>query len=149
MSAPFSDAARDQRDGDECLGLGRGARDEGDAGVEMRLVGEHRLAVDHRPARDPLPEGRARAHDLALPLGAREHGDQLVARVVGLVDLKRVVRNQIVERVRDAIEQRVEALLGEHVVEDLEQPPVRFDERIGPPYAAVLVRPGRVLRDVM
>ena len=115
----------------------------------MSPVGEHRLAVDDRPTRDPLPEGRARPHDLALPLGAREHGDQLVARVVGLVDLERVVRDEVVERVGDAVEQRVEALLGEHVVEDLEQPPVRLDERIGPPYAAVLVRPGRVRRDVM
>ena len=127
LSAPFSDTAGDERDGDERLGLGRRTGDEGDSRIEVRLVREHRLAVDDRPARDALPEGGARAHDLVLPLGTREHGDQLVARVVRLVDLECVVRNEVVERVRDAVEQRVEALLGEHVVEDLGQPPVRLD----------------------
>ena len=126
-----------------------GTGDEGDSRIEVRLVREHRLAVHNRPARDALPEGGARAHDLVLPLGARKHGDQLVARVVGLVDLERVVRDEVVERVGDAVEQRVEALLGEHVVEDLGQPPVRLDQRIRLPNAAVRGRPGRVLRDVL
>ena len=53
-------AARDERDGDERLGLGRRAGDEGDARVEVRLVREHRLAVDDRPAGDALPEGGTR-----------------------------------------------------------------------------------------
>ncbi len=129
--------ARDQRDGDERLGLRRRSGDEGDTRVEMRLVREHRLAVDDGPARDALPEGGACAHDLVLPLGASEHRDQLVARVVGLVDLQRVIRDEVVERVRDAVEQRVEALLREHVVEHFGQPAIRVDER-------VFLRPGRV-----
>ena len=143
LSAPFSASAGDERDRDERLGLGRRAGDEGDAGVEVRLVREHRLAVDDRPARDALPEGGARSHDLVLPLRPREDGDQLAARVVGLVDLERVVRHEVVERVGDAVEERVEALLREHVVEDLRQTPVRLDERIRLA-RAVGVRPGRV-----
>ena len=51
--------------------------------------------------------------------------------VVGLVDLERVVRHEIGERVGDAVEQRVEALLREDVVEDLRETPVRLDERSG------------------
>ena len=51
-------------------------------------------------------------------------------RLVGLVDRERVVRDQIGERVGDPLEQRVEALLGEDVVEDVREPPVRLDERL-------------------
>ena len=51
--------ARDQRHGDERLGLDRRAGDEADARIEVRLVGEHGLAVVDRPARDALAEGEA------------------------------------------------------------------------------------------
>ena len=136
-------SAGDERDRDERLGLGRRAGDEGHARVEMRLVREHGLAVDDRPPCDALPEGGARLHDLVLPLRPCEDGDQLMAGVVGLVDLERVVRHEIGERVGDAVEQRVEALLREDVVEDLRETPIRLDEQVGLA-RAVGVRPCRV-----
>ena len=40
------------------------------------------------------------------------------------------MRDQIGERVRDAVEQPVETLLREHLVEDVRQLAVRLDERI-------------------
>ena len=49
-------------------------------------------------------------------------------RLVGLVDRERVVRDQVGERVGDAHEQRVEALLGEHLVEHVGEPPIGIDE---------------------
>ena len=39
------------------------------------------------------------------------------------------MRDQLADRVRDPLEQRVERLLGEHVVEDVGQSAVRLDER--------------------
>ncbi len=41
--------------------------------------------------------------------------------LVGFVDVEGVVGHQLGERAGDAVEQRVEALLGEHVVKDLGQ----------------------------
>ena len=52
-------------------------------------------------------------------------------RLVGLVDVERLVGDEVGERVRDAVEQGVEALLREDVVEDLGEAPVRLDERLG------------------
>ena len=52
-------------------------------------------------------------------------------RLVGLVDGQRVVRDEVGERVRDAHEQGVEALLREHLVEDVGEAAVRLDERRG------------------
>jgi hypothetical protein len=116
----------DQRHRDERLGIERGARDEADAGVEMRLVREHRFAVVDRPARDALAERERLAHDLVRPLAAREYGYELAFRLVRLVDVDVLVRDQLGERVRDALEERVEALLGEHVMEDLGESAVRL-----------------------
>jgi hypothetical protein len=45
--------------------------------------------------------------------------------------VQRFVGHQVAERHRDPVEQRVEALLREDVVEDLREPPVRLDERLG------------------
>jgi hypothetical protein len=39
------------------------------------------------------------------------------------------VGNEICERISDAVEQRIEALLGKDVVEDVRQAAVRLDER--------------------
>ena len=118
--------ARDQRHGDERLGLDRRARDEAHARVEVRLVREHGLAVVDRPAGDALAEREALAHDLVRPLAAREDGEQLALRLVRLVDVDVLVRDELGERVGDPLEQGVEALLGEHVVEDLGEAPVRL-----------------------
>ena len=125
-------AARDQRHDDHRLGLVRRARDDGDARVEMGLVRPHRRPLRDGPARQPLVELGPVVHDLFLVLGrAGEDRHELTARLVGLVDVQRLVRHQIGERHRDAIEQRVEALLGHHLMEDLGQPTVRLDERLG------------------
>ena len=120
----MSDAARDQRHDDQRLGIDRRARDEGDAGIEVRLVREHRLAVLDRPARDPDPERKDVVEDLVGVVAADERRDEVPFRLVRLVDVERLVRDDLVERVRDPDEQGVEALLGEQVVEDVGEAPV-------------------------
>ena len=127
VERPLELAARDERNRDQRLRLDRRARDEADPRVEVRLVGEHGLAVLDRPAGDALAEREALAHDLVRPLAAREHGYQLALRLVGLVDVDVLVRDELGERVRDPLEQRVEALLGEHVVEDLGEAAIWLD----------------------
>ena len=125
-------AARDQRHDDHRLGLVRRAGDDGDARVEMGLVRPHRRPLRDRPAGQPLIELGPVVHDLFLVLGrAGEDRHELTARLVGLVDVERLVRHQIRERHRDAIEQGVEALLRHHLMKDLGQPTVRLDERLG------------------
>ena len=119
-------AARDEGDGDERLGLVRRPRHDAYARVEVRPVREHGLAVVDGPARDALAERERLAHDLVRPLPAREHGAELALGLVRLVDVDVLVGDQLGEGVRDALEQGVEALLGEHVVEDLGQAPVRL-----------------------
>ena len=119
---------RDQRDADHRLRIDRRPRDEAHARVEMSLVHERGLAVARRPARDPLVEADGRAHDLVRPLVAGEHRHEQPLRLVRLPDRQRVVRDQVGERVGDAHEQRVEAQLREHLVEDVGQPPVRLDQ---------------------
>ncbi len=126
-------AARDQRHGDQRLRLVRRSRQLDAARVEMRAVRPDRAAVLDRPAGDALAEARAAGHDLRL-VGdrAREQRHELAARFVHLVDVQRLVRHQVGERHRDPVEKRVEALLGEHLVEDLGQAPVRLDETLEP-----------------
>ena len=125
--------ARDQRDRDQRLGVDRRARDEAHARVEVRLVDVRGLAVPRRPAGDALVEADLRRHDLVGLLVAREApAVRTPLRLVGLVDRERVVRDQVAERVGDPHEQRVEALLGEHLVEDVGEPPVRLDELRAP-----------------
>ena len=119
-------AAGDQRYGDQRLRLDRSAGDEAHARVEVRLVREHRLAMHDRPAGDPLAEGERLAHDLVCPLASREDRDQLTLGLVGLVDVHVLVRDELGECVCDAREERGRAFLGEDVVEDLGQPPVRL-----------------------
>ena len=119
-------AAGDEGDSDQRLGLDRRAGNEAHARVEVRLVREHGLAVVDGPAGDALAERERLAHDLVGPLAPGEHGAQLAIRLVGLVDVDVLVGDQLGEGVRDPLEQGVEALLGEHVVEDLGQAPVRL-----------------------
>ena len=63
-----------------------------------------------------------------------EHRLEHALRLVGLVDRQRVERrNQVADGVGDAHQEGVEALLGEDLVEDVREPPVRLDEgRIAP-----------------
>ena len=96
--------ARDQRNGDQRLGLvgrspGHGLR----AGIEVRLVRAHRLAMQRGPAGDALAELRAAVHDLLGPLVTREHRDQHGLRLVGLVDREGVVRDELGQRVGDPL----------------------------------------------
>ena len=102
--------------------------DEAHTRVEVRLVHEDGLAPARGPAGDALVEAERRAHDLVRPLVAGEHRRQHRVRLVGLVDRERVVRDQVVQRVRDANEEGVEALLGEHLVEQVGEPPIGIDE---------------------
>ena len=124
-------AAGDQRDCDQRLRVGRRPGHELDARIEMRVVREHGAAVCDRPAGDPLAELDPLAEDLLGPGAAREDRDELAALLVRLVDMQILVRHEVRERVRDAVEQHLVALLGEHVVEHRGQPAVRIDERLG------------------
>jgi len=126
VERPLESAARDERHRDQRLGVHGRARYEPHARVEVCLVREDGLSVLDRPASDPLAEGEGLAHDLVRPLAACEHRDQLALRFVRFVDVDVLVGDQLGKGVRDALEQRVEALLREHVVEDLGQPPVRL-----------------------
>ena len=56
-------------------------------------------------------------------------GIRIVCGLVCLVDRERVVRHELGERVRDPLEQVVQALLGEDVVEDIGELPVGLHER--------------------
>ena len=78
----------------------------------------------------PCPYGIVLASHLLGPRAAREHGHELALLLVRLVDVQVVVRDELAERVGDAVEQRLGALLGEHVVEDACEAPVRLDERL-------------------
>ena len=135
LSAPLICAARDQRDRrsappgrSACPGrIGRGGR-----GAPGSTSTGSRSA--RRPAGDALAEAERRAQDLVGPLVAREHGRQHAAAP------RRPRRSSSVscgissrERVGDPLEQRVEALLGEHLVEDVGEPPIGLDE-LGAPY---------------
>src|SRR5512142_3379599 len=128
VQRPLQLATRDQRDADQGLGLEWGSSDGAYARVQMRLVREHRLAVSGRPASDALGEADRRTHDLVGVLVAGEHRLQHVLRLVCLIDRQRVERDQVGDGVGDADKKRVEALLGEDLVEDVSEAPVRLDE---------------------
>jgi hypothetical protein len=120
--------SRDERHHDERLGIDRRSLDDANARIEVSLVRVHGLAVLDGPAGDARPEGRFVVDDLLRPFAADEHGDELAAGGVGLVDHELVVRHQRTNGVGDALEQRIEALLGEHVAKDVGQAAIRLDE---------------------
>ena len=129
----LDDVAGDQRHGDQRLGLvGRCPGNRLRARIEVSLVRPHRLAVKGCPAGDALAERRAALHDLLRPLVTREDRSEQALRLVGLVDRKRVVRDELGERVRDPVEQVVQALLREDVVEDVCELAIGLDEGLGP-----------------
>jgi hypothetical protein len=123
--------ACDQGDRDHRLGLVVGRAGNGrDARIEVRLVDARRLPVLDAPAGQADAEGAFVGEDLVRPLVARPHRDEQAAGLVRLVDRQRVVRDQVGQRVGDAVEQRVEALLAEDVVEDVSQAPIGLDDRV-------------------
>ena len=85
--------------------------------------------MSRRPTGDALGEADRRAHDLVRVHVADEDRLQHLLGLVGLVDRQRVEWDQVADGVGDADEQRVEALLGKNLVEDVGEPPVRLDER--------------------
>ena len=124
---------REQRHADQRLGLvvRRAGHDLAPAGRRCAaFVCTGSRCSTAQPVR-PSPNCGRRAEDLVGPPVAREHGDQQAPRLVGLVDGEALVGDEVGERVRDPVEQRVEALLGEDVVEDLGEAAVRLDERLG------------------
>ena len=131
VERPLQRAARDERDHDQRLRLERGSGNEAHARVEVSLVREHGLAMLDGPAGDSLAVREALAEDLVRVLAAHERRHELALRLVRLVDVQRLVRDDLVERVSDPHEQRVEALLGEQVVEDVREPAVGVDRRVG------------------
>ncbi len=140
-------AARDQRDRDHRLGLDRRARHGDRARIEVGAVRPHGPAVLDRPAGDSLAEAGPAAHDLVLvhlraSLERHEHAPVLV----GLVDVQRLVRHQVAERDDDAVEEVLEALLGEHLVEHLGETTVRLGERLRAPVAVPVDRDVQLAR---
>jgi len=128
----FERPARDQGHDDDRLGIVRRARDDMRAGIEVSLIRPHGRSMLGRPTGQPDAVRRPVAHDLLFVFGrTRQDRHQLPACLVRLVDVQRLVRHQIAERGRDALEQRIECLLREHFVEHLCQPAVRLDERLG------------------
>ena len=122
--------ARDQRNRDQRLRLvSRCSRHRRRARIQVGLVHEHRLAMLDAPAGEPDPKWATVGQDLVGPLVTRPHGDQQTPGLVGLVDGQRVVRNELRQGIRNPVEQCVEALLGEHVVEDVRQPAIGLDAR--------------------
>ena len=112
------------------LGVGRRPLDEPHARIQVGAVGEYGLAVLDRPAGDPLAEGERLVGDhLVGVVAPGEDAPQLPRHLVGLVEREVVVRDQIAQRVGDALEQGVERLLGEDVVEDVRESAIRVDER--------------------
>ena len=83
----------------------------------------------HAPARQTLTEEALAGEDLVRPFVSCENGHEPPAWLVGLVDRQRIVRNQVRQRISDAVQQRVETLLTEDGVEHLREPAVRLDER--------------------
>ena len=131
VECPLQLAPGDQRDDDQRLGIGRRVDDEADAGVELRSVREHGLAVLDRPARDADAEGeRWVGQHLGGVLPGRVDGLELAGGLVRLVERDVVARNQLPDRVRDPMEQVVERLLGQQLVEDVCELSVRLDERL-------------------
>jgi hypothetical protein len=83
--------------------------------------------VDDRPAGDSLAEGRTGIEDLLRPLAAHVHGYESPVCLVRLVDMQRLVRDQVCERIPDVVQERLERLLRKQVVEDIRQPAVGVD----------------------
>ena len=130
VQGAFDRVASDQGDRDHRLGLVcRSARHGRHAWIEMSLIDARGLAMLDAPAGQADAERTLVREDLVRPLVARPDRNEEPARLVGFVDRQRVVRDQIGEGVRDPVEQRVEALLAEHVVKDVRKAPVRLDER--------------------
>ncbi len=121
-------SSRDERNRDQRLGIDRRPRHEANTRVEVRLVDERSLAAARRPTGDAFVETDARPKDLRRVLVAGEHGHEHGLRLVRLVDRQGVVRDEVGESVGDANEQRVEGLLGQDLVEEVGEPPVRLDE---------------------
>jgi hypothetical protein len=123
--------SRNERDRDQRFGLRRRAGNDADARIEVGRVRPDRLAMNDRPARDADTERGCVAHHLLFPLTAHEHRNEQLVNVVGLVDGEIVVGNEVAHGVRDLVQQVVEALLGEHLVEDVREAAVRLHDRLG------------------
>ena len=118
----FDRVARDQRDRDEGLQLvRRRPGHDHHPRIEVGRVREHRLPVLRCPTCEAGAELDLVAQNLLGPAVACEHRDERRLRLVRLEDAEGVVRDQLGERVRDPVEQRVEVLLRQHVVEDVRE----------------------------
>jgi hypothetical protein len=90
----------------------------------MGLVRQHGLSMLDRPAGDAASELAPALHDLRGKGVARKDRDKSLLGLVGLVDRQRVVGDDLGKRVGNALEERVEALLGQHFMEDVGKSPV-------------------------
>ena len=117
-------APDEQRDHDHRLGLERGAGHLDGAGVEVRLVGQHRLAVVDDPAADADAERALVGED---QVGEAVAGDDRAAHAgspVHAIDGQRVVRDDDLERIGDQVKDAVRLEGREQALVDLEQAPL-------------------------
>ena len=115
-------AADDERDDDHRLRLERRAGHLDGPRVEVRLVGQDRLAVVHDPAGDPGTERDLVGQDRLGELVARDDRPPDPGGPVGLVDGQRVVRDDRLERIGDEVEHAGRLERGQQSLVDLEQP---------------------------
>ena len=97
-------ALRHERDDDHRLRLERRARDLDRAIVEMGIVGEHRLAMVDRPARQPSAERSLVAEDQLREAIAGDDRAANASLLVDPIDRERVVRDHGLQGVRDHLE---------------------------------------------
>ncbi len=124
--------AGQQGNGDQRLWLvGGGSGYHAGSRIELNLVCEHRLLVLDGPARQSGSERAPSAEDLLRPAVTGHDGHEHPLGLLGPVDREGVVRNEVCKRVGDPVEQRVEALLREHVVEHLREPAIGRENLLG------------------
>ncbi len=131
--APGNQGNRDER-----LRLNWSALHELNAWIEVRLVRKNRLPSFDRPTGDTGPKRHLFSHDLVGERVLRNDRNQQPLHFVRLVYDQGVVVEEGRQRLGDAVEEGVEALLREHLVEDLGQAPVGVEARLEVPRVPVV-----------
>ena len=121
LSVPMTSPADEERAHDHRLRLLRRARDLHRPGVEVRIVGQHRLAVADRPAGDAcVQRALVREDHVREPVAGNDRlADPGVA--VHPVDRERVVGDHRLERVRDHLQHAAGVERGEEPLVHLQE----------------------------
>jgi hypothetical protein len=95
-----------------------------DRRLAIGLSGKNRLSPFCDPPGYPLAECNLRGLDLGCQGVAYNQWYQHLVFVIGLVDRDRVTVDDLAESVGDPVQERVGAMLGEDVFEDIRQPAI-------------------------